>query len=85
MLRGILRGEILFGWHCLEYLSVGEGGKTLHRRVFHGINFPEGVFCGSNFLLGGREGAICGKTFPWRGGDFQHDFINNIEIKVFFK
>jgi hypothetical protein len=68
MLRRIEQGQILPGWNYLEYLSVG-GGKEfstreiLHRRVFHGMHFALGTFCGSNFLLGLGAGLFAGKLF----------------------
>ena len=57
ILRRTVQGKYLPCWDCVEYLSVCGGGfsagEILHGGVFHGINSPVGIFCGSIFLLGG--------------------------------
>ena len=48
----------------------------------NGINSPEGIFCGSNFLLGGR-GIFPGRIFQGGGGGFSSMILKQSEIKVF--
>ena len=82
ILRGIVREKYLPGWNCLEYPRVFSTREILHNGVFHGIDFPGGTFCASNFLPGVGEGLFAGKLIH-RGVDFPYDFKNNQKLMYF--
>ena len=78
---------MLPGWNCLRVSFQREGRfftrEILRGRDFHGINFPEGIFCGSNFPLGGGvTGVFLGKLFA-RVLNFRHDLKIVLSNKSF--
>jgi hypothetical protein len=87
---GDIKGNCLRGhFYRVEVVLIIfplEGGffaeEIFHGGVFHGINFPEGIYYGSNFLLVG--GVFAGSLLRG-GGDFWNDLKQFLQMKVFSK
>jgi hypothetical protein len=81
MLTVIVRGSEIFTGLELSRLSLHLGGggysvEEIHQvGLFHGINSPEGIFCGSNFLIG--WGGVFAGHISHGLSDFRYYFKSN--------